>query len=138
MTAGLAFLGTERWPERIHLAQRHRCSFDVKLSRLRKVGLLVEVIDRKQRSRAFTRSGRKNWRIGQREAALVEEITRSFDDLSANAKNRGLAWGSHPQMPMLHQKIDAVFFQRNGIGITLRDFLNHLHIRAIQLIATGR
>src|SRR5580693_994709 len=98
MTAGLAFLGAERRPERIHLAQRHRSSFDVKLSGLREVGLLVEIIDRKQRSRAFTRGGRENWRIGQREAALVEEIARSFYDLSTHTKNGGLARGSHPQM----------------------------------------
>ena len=40
-------------------------------------------------------------------------------------------------MPVLHQEIDAVLFQRDGIGIVLRNALDHLHIGDVQFVAAG-
>jgi hypothetical protein len=40
-------------------------------------------------------------------------------------------------MPVLHQKINAVFFQRDGIRITFWHALDDIHIRNIKLVSTG-
>ena len=53
VAARLRFLRAKCWTERIHLAQRHRRRFDVKLAGLREVCLLVEIIHREKRARAF-------------------------------------------------------------------------------------
>ena len=138
MAARLRFLRAKRWPERIHLAQRHRRGFDIKLAGLREVSLLVEIIDRKKRARAFASRRSKNRRIGQRESALVKKIAHRFDDLRPHPQNRRLPLRPHPQMPVLHQEFDAVLFRRDGIRIGLRHALHHLHIRHIELISAGR
>ncbi len=41
-------------------------------------------------------------------------------------------------MPVLHQKLGAVFFRRYRIRIGLRHALNHLHVHHIEFIAAGR
>ena len=40
-------------------------------------------------------------------------------------------------MPVLHQKINAVLFQRYGIGIILGNTLHYLHIGNVELVAAG-
>src|SRR4029077_13073133 len=80
VAAGLRFLRPKGWTERIHLAQRHRCGFDVELAGLREVRLLVKIIDGEKRARTFTSRWGKNRRIGEREAALVEEIAHRFNN----------------------------------------------------------
>ena len=47
VTASLRLLRAKGWAKRIDLAERHRGRFDVKLSRLREVSLLFEVVDGK-------------------------------------------------------------------------------------------
>ena len=91
MAARLRFFRAEGRTERIHLAQGHSRGFDVELSRLREVGLLVEVVDREERCRSFARRRSENWRIGKREAPIVEEVAGGLDDLGACAQNRRLA-----------------------------------------------
>ena len=124
-------------PKRIHLAQRHRRRFDVELSRLRQERLLLEVVHRKQRGGALARRRREDRRIGQHESLLVEEIARRLDDLRPNAQDRRLARRAQPQVAMLHQEIDAVFLQRDRVGIVFRDLLHHLHVADVQLVAAG-
>jgi hypothetical protein len=91
MAARFRFLRAKGRTERIHFAQRHRGGFDVKLAGLRKVCLLLEIIHGKQRSRAFAGGGSDDWGIGQSEAAFVEEVACSLDDLRAHSQNRCLA-----------------------------------------------
>ena len=107
----LRLLRAKRRPEAVHLAQRHRGRFDVELARLRQVCLLLEVVHRKQRRRAFARRRRQNRRIGQRKATLIEEVARRLDDLRTSAQYGGLPRRAHPQVPVLHQEVDAVFFR---------------------------
>ena len=73
VAARLRFLRAEGRPEAVNLAQRHRRGFDVELARLREVSLLVEVVHREQRGGAFAGGGREDGRIGQGEAAVVED-----------------------------------------------------------------
>ena len=73
VAARLRLLRAEGRPEAVDLAQRHRRGFDVELARLREVSLLLEVVHRKQRGRAFASRRRQDRRIGQGEAAIVED-----------------------------------------------------------------
>ena len=69
VAARLALLGAERRAERVDLAERHRVGFVVELTALRQIRLLVvEVLDRKQRRRAFARGRREDRRVGEDEA----------------------------------------------------------------------
>ena len=99
----------------------------IKLARLRQINLLVfEVIHLEQGSCAFARGRRKNRRIDQSESVRIEIIANAFDHLMTNADGGMLAAASQPEMPMIHQKIDAVFFRRYGVrmlfGYSLIDF----------------
>ena len=53
----------------------------------------------------------------------------------ANAQDGRLPRRPHPQMPMLHQKIRAVLFRRDGIRRLLINQLHDFQIFNIQLIA---
>ena len=127
MAAGFRFLRAKGWPEGVHLAQRHRRGFDIKLAGLRQKRLLVEIIDRKQRGGAFAGGGREDRRIGQGEAAVVKEVARRLDDLRAHAQDRCLARRAHPQMAVLHQEVSAVLFRSDGIRIGFGHALHDLH-----------
>ena len=72
------------------------------------------------------------------EAAVVEEVARGSDDLGANPQHRGLARRTQPEMTMLHQEVDAVFLQRNGVGVVLLHLLHDLRVGDVQLVAAGR
>src|SRR5262249_35557389 len=61
----------------------------------------------------------------------------SFDDLGAHSQNGGLAGGPHPEMTVLHQEIDTMFFERDRKGIVFRNTLDDFHIRDVQLIPAG-
>src|SRR6185369_15759336 len=41
-------------------------------------------------------------------------------------------------MPMLHQKLDTMFFGRNRVGVIFSDSLNHLYVGDVKLITTRR
>ena len=83
----LRLLGAKGGPERIHLAQRHRCAFDIQLAALREVRLVPEVLDGKQRAGSFAGGRSENRRVGKDKAVIVEKIPRRLDDFSANAQN---------------------------------------------------
>src|SRR5258708_1008884 len=115
MAASLRLLRAKCWAQRIHLAQGHRSRFHIELARLCKECLFVEVVDREQRTGAFTRGWSNDGRIGQGESAFVEEVAGGFDDLGAYAENRGLALRAHPEMAVLHEEVRAVLFGRDGV-----------------------
>ncbi len=135
MAPRLRFFRAKGGTERIHLAQRHSGRFHIKLARLREKRLLVEIVDGEERAGAFTRRRSNDGRIGQREAAFVEEVARRLDDLGPHSQNRRLPLGSHPEMPVLHQEVGAVFLGSNRVRRRLRHALHDLHIRHIELVA---
>src|SRR6185369_1276811 len=99
------------------------------------IRLLIEVVDREQCRRTLARCGSQNWGIGERESAIIEEISSRLNDLGAYPQNRCLARGTDPQMAMVHQEIDAMFLQRNRKRIVVLHALQDLHVRHIQLIS---
>ena len=136
MPARLALLGAECRTERVDLAERHRIRFVVELAALRQIRLLViEVLDRKQRRRAFAGGRREDRRVGEDEALLVEEVADGVDDLVAHAQDRGLPLGADPQVAAIHQVIDAVLLRRDGIVVRFADDLEAVRD---QFVAAGR
>src|SRR5216683_1686034 len=99
---------------------------------LRQVRLLVKIVHRKQSCRTFACCWSENWRVGERETTLVEEVARGFNDFRPHPQNRCLAWSAYPQVSMVHQKINAVFFERYWERIILRHSLQHLHARDVE------
>src|SRR4029450_9739955 len=99
----------------VDLAERHRVRFVVELTALRQIrGLLLEVLRRKQRRRAFAGGGREDGRVGQDEAARVEEVADSVDDLVAYAQDRLLPFAADPEVAAVQQIVHAMFLRRDG------------------------
>ena len=108
------------------------------LAGLREVSLLIEILHREQRGGTLAGRGRKNGRIGEGEAAIIEEIAGRLDDFRAHPQNRRLARGAHPQVAVFHQELDPVLFQRDGIRFAVGHALHHFRLRHIQFVAAGR
>ncbi len=135
VAARLALLGAEGRTEGVHLAQRHRVRFVVQLPALRQVRLLiVEILDWKQCGRALAGRRRKDRRVGEDEALVVEEVAHGVDDLVAHAQDRGLPLGADPQVAAIHQVINAVFLWRNGV---VTGFVYDLETAGDQLVTAG-
>ena len=121
VAARLRLLGAERRAEAVDAAERHRVRFVVELTALREIGrLLVEVLRRKQRRRAFARGRREDRRVGEDEAAAVEEVAHGVDDLVAHAQDRLLPLAADPQVAAVEQVVDAVLFRRDRVVVRLR------------------
>src|SRR5580704_15232271 len=135
VTASLRFFRTESWTERIDLAQRHGCSFNIELPRLREIRLLFEVVDGKKRRSPFAGSGRQNRRIGESESIAVKEVASGANDFGAHPQNGRLALRAQPKMAMFHQEINTVFFGSDGIRVSFRDALQDLDARNVKLVA---
>ena len=58
--------------------------------------------------------------------------------VGADAQNGGLARGAHPEMAMLHEEVDAVFLEGDGVGVGLGDALDDFEVFDIELEAGGR
>ena len=124
VTTRLGLLGAERRPEGVDAAQRHRRGLEVQLAALRQVRLLViEVLDREERRRAFARGRREDWRIGEDEAARVEEVADGVDHFVADAEDGLLPFAADPQVTAIEQEVDAVFLRRDGEVVRLADDL---------------
>ncbi len=134
----LRLLRAKRRPEAVHLAQRQRRRLNVKLAALRQVRGIAEVVHRKQRRRALARRRRQNRRIGPDISIGVKVFSRRAHDLRANPQNRRLPWATHPQMPPLLQKVDAMILQRDRVRVGLRHALHHLHVFHVQLVPARR
>ena len=135
MAPRLRLLRTKCWTERINLAECHGSCFDVQLAGLCEKCLLVEIVDGKERTGAFAGRRCDDGRIRQGETALIEEISRSLDDLSPNAQNRRLTLRPHPEMAVLHQEISAMLFGSNRVGRRLGHALHHMHVGHIEFVA---
>ena len=119
--ARLRLLGAERRAEAVDPAERHRVGLVVELAALRQVrGLVLEVLHREQRRRALARRRREDRRVGEDEAAAVEEVADGVDHFVADAQDRLLARRADPQVPAVHQVVDAVLLRRDRIVLRLR------------------
>ena len=138
MPPRLRLLRAESGPKAVHLAQRQRGRLNVKLAGLGEKRRVAEVVHRKQRRGALARRRRQNRRVGADEAVLVEVFGRRAHDLRADAQNGRLPRRPHPQMAVLHEEVDAVFLQRDRVGIALRHPLHHFDVLDVQFEAAGR
>ena len=137
VTPRLRFFRAKRRPKCVHLAQCHGRRFDIQLPGLRQVSLLViDVVHFKERRRSFARRWRKHWRIRQCIALAIHEVACRANCFCPNPQNCCLPRCADPQMPVIQQKIHAVFFQLNREWRFFRDFLQHLHRRHADLVAT--
>ena len=136
MAARLRLLGAERRAEAVDAAERHRVRFVVQLTALRQIRRLVlEVLRRKQRRRALAGGRREDRRVGQDEAAAVEEVADGVDDLVADAQDRLLALGADPEMAAVEQVVDAVLLRRDRVVVRRADDLEALDV---DLVAARR
>ncbi len=116
MAARLGLLGPEGGAEGIDLAEGHGGGLVVELAGLRQVDLLlVEVVDLEQRGGSFAGGRREDGRVEQRESVGVEIVANGPDHLVANAQDGVLPPAAQPQVPVIHQEIDAVLFGRDRI-----------------------
>ncbi len=67
----------------------------------------------------------------------IEVIANGFDDGVPHPNDGVLPVGSQPQVPVVHQEIDAVLLGRDRIGIAFRDALHDLGAFHIHLKAAG-
>jgi len=127
VTAGLRLLCAEGRAEGVDLAEGERGGFDVELAGLGEVGLVVaEVVHFEEFGGAFAGVGREDGWVGADEAVVVEVLGGGAHDGGADAEDGGLAGGADPEVAMLHEKVDAVFFEgdgeRGGVVDALEDF----------------
>src|SRR5205814_759016 len=119
----------ERGAETVHAAERHRVRFVIELTALGEVRRrLLEVLRRKERGGALARRGRENWRVGENEAASVEEIADGVHDFVADAEDRLLPLGANPEMTAVEQIVDPVLLRRDRVIVRLADHLEAFHV----------
>ena len=58
-------------------------------------------------------------------------------DLGPDAEDGGLARGADPEMAMLHEEVDAVLLEGDGVGVGLGDALDDLDVFDVELEAAG-
>ena len=122
VAARLRLLGAERRAEAVDPAERHRVGFVVELPALRQErGRVLEVLHREQRGRALAGRRREDRRVGEDEAAAVEEVAHGVDHLVADAQDRLLPRRADPQVAAVHQVVDAVFLRRDRDSPALRE-----------------
>ena len=126
VAAGLGFFGAEGGAEAVDLAQGEGGGLDVELAGLGEVGRVAEVVDGKERGGAFAGGGREDGRVGADEAVGVKVLRGGAHDLGADAEDGGLARSADPEMAMLHEEVDAVLLERDGVGVGLGDALDDL------------
>ncbi len=68
---------------------------------------------------------------------VVEVVGRGLHDGGADAQYGGLAGGANPEVAMLHEEVDAVFLQRDGVGGGLVDALEDFERFDVELEAGG-
>ena len=120
----LRFLGAKRRAKTVDAAERHRVGLVIELAALRQVRrFVVEVLDREEGCGSLARGRREDRRIGEDEAATVEEVTNRIDHFVADAQDRLLARRAQPEVTAVHQVVDAVFLRRDRIVLRFGDDL---------------
>ena len=137
VAAGFGFLRAEGGAEAVDLAQGEGGGLDVKLAGLGEVGGVAEVIDGEERGGAFAGRRRQDGRVGADEAVGVKILRGGAHDFGADAEDGGLARGADPEMAMLHEEVDAVLLESDGVGVGLGDALDDLEVFNVELVAAG-
>ncbi len=135
VAARLGFLRAKGWAEAVDLAQGQRRGLNVELAGLGEIGGVAEVVHREKRRGAFAGRGSQDGRIGADKAVGVEIFRRCAHDLGADAQDGRLARRADPQMAVLHEEVDAMLLERDGIGIGLGHALDDLDVFNIELKA---
>jgi hypothetical protein len=138
MPTRLRLLGSERWAEAVDLAEGEGGGFYVELAGLGEVGLVVvEVIHLEELTGAFAGVGSEDGWVGADEAVDVEVLGCGAHDGGADAEDGGLARGSEPEVAVLHEEVDAGFFELDGEGGFYGDFLYDGDVFDVELVAAG-
>ena len=137
MAAGLGFFRAEGGAEAVDLAQRQRRGLDVKLAGLGEERGVAEVVDREEGRGAFAGRRREDGRIGADEAVGVEVLGGGAHDFGADAEDGGLARGADPEVAMLHEEVDAVLLEGDGVGVGLGNALDDFEVFDVELEAAG-
>jgi hypothetical protein len=99
--------------------------------------LVIDVIHFKECGGAFASGGSEHRGVGDGVALAIHEFARRADGFGADAKNGGLARRADPEVPLIEQEVDPVFFEldrkRRGVG----NFLDDLNFRDAHFEAAG-
>ncbi len=125
VAAGLAFFSAEGGTEAVGLADREDIRLVVELPRLGQEGRFAVEVGLEQRRRALGRRRGEDRCVHEYEAVVVQPIAHSLDDRGPDAQDRPLAVGAQPQMPVVHQELDAVFLRADRV---LGRFLDDLQV----------
>ena len=128
--AGLRLLGPERRPERVDLPVRKRHRLAVELARLREVGRLAEVVELEERGGPLDGVPREDRRVHLDEPLALEVGVDGLDDPVADAHGGPLAAAPEPEVPAVHEELDAVLFGRDRVRLGERE---HLDARGLDL-----
>ncbi len=82
-------------------------------------------------------AGREDRRIDKSEVVRIEVVSDRFDDFVPNLNGRVLAAAPKPEVPVIHQEVDAMLFGRDRIWMIFRDALDDFRSVHIKLIAAG-
>src|SRR5208337_984322 len=137
VTAGFGFFRAESGAEAVDLAQGEGGGLDIKLAGLGEEGGVAKVIDGKESGGALAGRGSQDGRIGADKAVGIKVLGGGAHDLGTNAEDGGLARGADPEMAMLHEEIDAMLLERDGIRVGLGDALDDLEVFDIELVTAG-
>ena len=89
------------------------------------VGLVVvEVVHLEELGCSFTGIGSEDRWVGADEAVGVEVLGCGAHDGGADAEDGGLAGGAEPEVAVLHEEVDAGFFEVDGEGSFVGDSLD--------------
>ncbi len=125
-------------PKRVDAAEGHGGRFDVELAGLGEVGLVVaEVVHLEELGGSFAGVGGEDGRIGADEVVGVEVFRSRAHDGGADAEDGGLAGGADPEVAVLHEEVDAGFFELDGVGGFVGDALGDGDVVDVELEAGG-
>ena len=121
MAARLRLLGAEGGTEGVDFAESHRHGFAVELAALCQIGRLAEVVDLEERAGAFDGVFGEDRRVHLDKPTLLKKSMDGHDDAVAHPHDGPLAAAAQPEVPVIHQKLDAVCFGRDRILVGFAD-----------------
>ena len=138
VAAGFGFFGAEGGAEAVDLAEGEGGGFDVELAGLGEVGLVVvEVVHLEELGGAFAGVGGEDGWVGADEAVGVEVLGCGAHDGGADAEDGGLARGAEPEVAVLHEEVDAGFFELDGEGGFYGDLWMMSYVFDVEFEAAG-
>ena len=115
VTARLRLLGAKCGAEGVDATHRGGERFTVELTRLREICVaFVEVLGAEE-PRALADRSREDRCVAAREVAFVEEIVNGLLDLVTHTHQRDLTRRTQPEVPIVHQEIDAMLLRLDRV-----------------------